>query len=157
MCLYFNCCVNNKKLKMNKKVIYVDMDGVLADYNGRCKELNVDPNNTDNIDGFFRSLKPLPGAIEAYRKLNKIYDVYVLSTAPWENVTALNDKNAWIKEYLPEAYKRVIYTHNKNLCMGDYLIDDRIKNGAGEFTGELIHFGSEKFPDWDAVLKYIGI
>ena len=142
---------------MNKKVIYVDMDGVLADYNGRCKELNVDPNNTDNIDGFFRSLKPLPGAIEAYRKLNKIYDVYVLSTAPWENVTALNDKNAWIKEYLPEAYKRVIYTHNKNLCMGDYLIDDRIKNGAGEFTGELIHFGSEKFPDWDAVLKYIGI
>lgn len=142
---------------MNKKVIYVDMDGVLADYNGRCKELNVDPNNTDNIDGFFRSLKPLPGAIEAYRKLNKIYDVYVLSTAPWENVTALNDKNAWIKEYLPEAYKRVIYTHNKNLCMGDYLIDDRTKNGAGEFTGELIHFGSEKFPDWDAVLKYIGI
>lgn len=142
---------------MNKKVIYVDMDGVLADYNGRCKELNVNPNNTDNIDGFFRSLKPLPGAIEAYRKLNEIYDVYVLSTAPWENVTALSDKNAWIKEYLPEAYKRVIYTHHKNLCIGDYLIDDRTKNGAGEFKGELIQFGTEKFPDWNSVLKYIGV
>ena len=26
-----------------KKTVYVDMDGVLADYLGRCKELNIDP------------------------------------------------------------------------------------------------------------------
>jgi 5'-nucleotidase len=31
--------------------------------------------------------------------------------------------------------------------MGDYLIDDRLKNGAGEFKGELIHFGTDKFPE----------
>jgi 5'(3')-deoxyribonucleotidase len=104
---------------MKRKTIYVDMDGVLADYDGRCVELNVDPNNTDNIEGFFRSLKPLPGAIEAYRKLNKIHDVYVLTTAPWDNPTALSEKNAWIKEYLPEAYKRVIYTHHKNFLLAE--------------------------------------
>ena len=74
-----------------------------------------------------------------------------------ENVTELSDNNEWIKEYLPEAYKRVIYTHHKNLCIGDYLIDDRTKNGAGEFKGELIQFGTEKFPDWNSVLKYIGV
>jgi hypothetical protein len=39
--------------------------------------------------------------------------------------------------------------------MGDYLIDDRTKNGAGEFKGELIHFGTDKFPDWDSVLEYL--
>lgn len=146
------------KYKNNmKKTIYVDMDGVLADYDGRCKELNVDPHNTDNIEGFFRSLKPLPGAIKAYRKLNEVHDVYILSTAPWNNPTALSEKNAWIKEYLPEAYKRVIYTHHKNLCVGDYLIDDRTKNGAGEFTGELIQFGSDKFPNWGKVLEYLNV
>lgn len=26
---------------------------------------------------------------------------------------------------------------------------------AGEFIGEHIHFGTEKFPDWDAVCTYL--
>ena len=39
--------------------------------------------------------------------------------------------------------------------IGDYLIDDRRFNGASEFTGEWIHFGSEKFPNWNSVLKYL--
>lgn len=37
--------------------------------------------------------------------------------------------------------------------MGHYLIDDRTKYGAGEFIGEHIMFGSDKYTDWDAVLK----
>jgi hypothetical protein len=41
--------------------------------------------------------------------------------------------------------------------MGDYLIDDRKANGAGEFRGTHIHFGTEEFPDWAAVLKYLNI
>lgn len=138
-----------------RKIVYVDMDGVLCDYIGYCNEHNLNPNDTDNEAGLFFSLKPIPGAIEGFRKLMEYYDVYVLSTAPWENVTALSEKNAWIKEYLPESYKRVIYSHNKHLCVGDYLIDDRLKNGSEKFTGELIHFGTDKYPDWDSVLKYL--
>ena len=45
--------------------------------------------------------------------------------------------------------------HCKNLCKGDYLIDNRPKNGAAEFEGEWIEFGSAKFPDWDSVLEYL--
>ena len=40
------------------------------------------------------------------------------------------------------------------IIKGDYLIDDRMKNGASEFQGKLIQFGSEQFPDWDAILEY---
>ena len=43
----------------------------------------------------------------------------------------------------------------EHLSIGDYLTDDRLKKGAGQFTGEHIHFGTEKFPDWDSVLKYL--
>jgi hypothetical protein len=46
------------------------------------------------------------------------------------------------------------------MLIGDYLIDDRLKNGAGKFKGELIHFGYDyvndkinPYPDWDSVLK----
>ncbi|QVJ82180.1 sigma-70 family RNA polymerase sigma factor [Xylanibacter ruminicola] len=49
----------------------------------------------------------------------------------------------------------MIITHRKDLCLGDYLIDDRGKNGTSEFSGEWIEFGSEKFPDWESVLKYL--
>jgi 5'-nucleotidase len=72
------------------------------------------------------------------------FDTYILSTAPWKNPTALNDKLRWVKKYLGDyAYKRLI------------LIDDRTKNGASEFEGEHILFGSEKFPDWASVLEYL--
>lgn len=43
----------------------------------------------------------------------------------------------------------------KDLVEGDYLIDDRGKNGTSEFKGEWIHFGSERFPNWKAVLEYL--
>jgi hypothetical protein len=32
------------------------------------------------------------------------------------------------------------------------LIDDRGKNGASEFEGKWIQFGSDRFPDWQSVL-----
>ena len=53
------------------------------------------------------------------------------------------------------AYKRVIFSHHKILNKGDYLIDDRTKNGASEFEGEHIHFDTEKFQTWDDVTNYL--
>jgi len=46
-----------------------------------------------------------------------------------------------VKKHLGEkAWKRLILSHHKNLNKGDFLVDDRDKNGAGEFTGTLITF-----------------
>jgi len=67
-----------------------------------------------------------------------------------------SDKLVWVKKYLgTHAYKRLILSHHKELNIGDYLIDDKLKNGADKFQGELIHFGSDKFPAWDAVVVYL--
>ncbi len=53
------------------------------------------------------------------------------------------------------AYKKLILSHNKGLLKGDFLIDDRTVNGVSEFEGEHIHFGSENFPNWESVIKYM--
>ena len=145
------------------KIVYVDMDGVLVDFQSGInllsdKELVLFQNNFDEVPGIFSRMKPIDGALEAFEKLNKHFDVYILSTAPWENPTALNDKLAWIKQNIGDlAKKRVIFSHNKHLNMGDYLIDDRLANGAGDFKGTHIHFGTDEFPNWTSVLNYLNI
>jgi len=61
-----------------------------------------------------------------------------------------------VQKHLGEkAHKRLIISHHKNMNKGQYLIDDREKNGAIDFEGELIRFGSEQFHDWQSVLKYL--
>lgn len=142
-------------------IVYVDMDNVLVDFPWGIKQLPDEvkekyKDNLDEIPGFFSDLPPVEGAIEGFRRLQDQYDTYILSTAPWGNPTAWTDKLLWIKQHLPKAgYKRLILSHHKNLNDGDYLIDDRKANGAGEFPGEHIHFGSDRFPDWAAVLDYL--
>ena len=143
------------------KILFVDMDNVLVDFKSGInnlseKDKNKYLNNYDEFPGIFSLMNPMPNAIESYQKLSKTYDTYILSTAPWNNPTAWSDKLLWVKRYLGNyAYKRLILSHNKNLNFGDYLIDDRLANGAGDFKGELIQFGSEKFKTWKDVLNYL--
>ena len=146
---------------MKKKILYVDMDNVLVDFPSAFEK--VDPellekfkDDEDEIPGIFALMEPMKGAIESYKELAEHFETYILSTSPWENDTALADKLNWVKKYLGEvAYKRVIFSHNKHLNVGDYLIDDRTANGAGEFKGEHIHFGTEEFSDWGKVKDYL--
>lgn len=144
-----------------KKIVYVDMDNVLVDFPSGIERLSEDMRQEydgrfDDAPEIFKHMDPIEGAVEGFIKLSEVYDTYVLSTSPWNNPSAWSDKLLWIKKHLGDhAYKRLILSHHKNLNMGDYIIDDRTKRGVDKFTGEHIHFGSERFPDWSAVLAYL--
>ena len=146
---------------MKLKVVYVDMDDVLVDFQSGIDSLSdeerrVYKDNIDNVPGIFSKMQPLDGAIEGYKKLTEHFDVYILSTAPWNNPSAWSDKLLWVQKHLGDiAYKRLILSSNKHLNAGDYLIDDRTANGASDFKGEHIHFLTEKFKNWDDVLNYL--
>jgi 5'(3')-deoxyribonucleotidase len=61
----------------------------------------------------------------------------------------------WIVEHFGELFKKkMAITHLKNMLIGDYLIDDRTKNGAGEFNGTHIHFGNNGI-GWNEVLEIL--
>ena len=146
---------------MKLKVVYVDMDDVLVYFQSGIDSLSdeereVYKDNIDNAPGIFSKMQPLDGAIEGYKKLTEYFDVYILSTAPWNNPSAWSDKLLWVQKHLGDiAYKRLILSSNKHLNAGDYLIDDRTANGASDFKGEHIHFLTEKFKNWDDVLNYL--
>ena len=144
-----------------KKILYVDMDGVLVDFKTalphvRPELLREFDGHLDDVPGIYSLMEPMPGAKVAFVELCALFDTYILSTSPWENPSAWSDKLCWVKAYLGEpAYKRLILSHHKNLNGGDFLIDDRIKHGVKKFAGEHIHFGSEKYPDWPKVMEYL--
>lgn len=158
----------------DKKILYIDMDGVIVDFERSVKEKKADygfvyltsyEDHPDLIPKVFIDARPINGALPAIKKLldSGKYEMYLATTAPWGNPTAMNEKLLWVKQWLGnDFHKKLITTHRKDLLMGDYLIDDRVKNGAGEFKGELISFGYDyenkkqnEYPDWDSVLKIL--
>lgn len=150
---------------MLKKIVYVDMDNTIVDFKSGIKRLSksdtkVYKDRYDEHPYIFTLMDPIKDSLESVEKLNKQYDLYILSTAPWDNPNAWKQKRDWIGKYFGDKkkdvfYKKVILTHNKNLNKGDYLIDDRPHNGAENFEGEWIRFGSKNFPDWKSVTKYL--
>lgn len=137
------------------------MDGVIVDFMQSVKnhpEIEKYKNEIDALPNVFLNALPMEHAIDSVGKLLDCgkYEVYIASTAPWGNIDSLSHKRIWIEKYFGDRLKkRLILTHRKDFLMGDYLIDDRLKNGAGEFKGELLHFGTTKYPDWKSVLEYL--
>ena len=158
-----------KKARAGDK-IFIDMDNCLVNFQSGIDKLSksvlskYEWEDLDEVPGIFSKMEPNPGAIEVIKKLSRIYDLYILSTAPWENPTAWSDKLLWIQKYFGKGkdsifYKKIILSHHKDfeLTSGAYLIDDRIKNGADEWDkkDKLIRFGNSQFPDWGAVGRFL--
>ena len=126
--------------EMKKKIVYFDMDNTLVNFQSAIDQLPTQVKESykgelDNVPGIFSKMKPINEMVHLFNQMaaDERYDVYILSTSPWDNPTAASDKVAWVKKYLPlYGYKRLILSHNKHLNIGDYLIDDRTTNGAGE-------------------------
>ena len=146
------------------KIIYIDLDGVVADFEkGRLQHplSKITPyiGRPDKLPGVYENLDPITDSIECVTELfnNSDFDVYFLSSAPWDNPEAWTHKRLWVAKYFDVKIirKRLILSHHKQLLIGEYLIDDNKWNGASEFQGKWIHFGSQEFPDWKTVLNFL--
>lgn len=148
-------------IPITKPLVLIDMDGVLCDFDKRKKELEEKGFKGGSIfkhPDAYKNLEPIEGAIEAWYKLQEKYETYILSTPAWSNPDSWSEKRIWIDEHLGRsAHKKLILSHHKGLIKGDYLIDDRLANGVGDFEGIHIHFGTNEYPDWESVLQRLGI
>jgi len=157
---------------MMKKIIYIDMDGVLVDFGHQVKMARNDPtisqrlkNLPDQIPNIFKNPPVYDGAIEAINQLyeSNLYDLFIATSPSWNNTMSFTHKRLWIEKYFGQIFKKKMFiTHRKDLLIGDYLIDDRLANGAKDFKGKLLRFGYDyekkiwnEYLDWDSVINYL--
>lgn len=148
----------------NKKIVYIDMDGVMCDFAKNYREwLQIQPEREfpQSRPGFFTELEPIEGAIDTIKWLDQIDSlaVFILTAPSIKNVHCYAEKRMWVERYLGmEMVGRLIISGYKHLNRGDYLIDDA-KEGRGQedFEGTLLLFGGETYPDWKAIEQYFRV
>jgi 5'-nucleotidase len=147
---------------MVKKIIYIDLDDTICDYSNAHKlalKLNPEVLFPQSQSGFFRGLLPIKGSIELMKELlaSELYDPFILTAPSTLNPLCYTEKRLWVEDYLGMEYvDRLIISPRKDLLKGSYLIDD-YNYGKGQelFSGEIIHFGTSKFPDWKTIKDFL--
>jgi 5'(3')-deoxyribonucleotidase len=108
------------------------------------------------LPGFFASFEPIIDAVKSVNELRSEHDVWIATAPSVRNPNSYTDKRLLIEKTFDYDFcKKLIITPNKGLLKGDVLIDD-YDHGRGQenFEGELIHFGSSDYPNWQSIMKY---
>jgi len=142
-----------------KKIMYIDMDGVISDFSREHKILEEEQGRAihrPDLHVDYGKLQAIPGAKDALIKLNKDFDIFIASTPPWSRPDMWAAKRRWIEQHFPYLKRKLILTHRKDLLIGDVLIDDSRWRGQPDFQGTWIWFGhNQRCLDWPSTLEYI--
>lgn len=156
---------------MAHKVILVDLDGPLANFEGEFLKrwrqqfpneffIPLEKRRTFFLNdeyperfrkevvriittaGFFADLPLVQGGVDAIKEMVALNNKVIVCTSDlYTNTTGLDDKRVWVQKYLGHDFaKTMIFTRDKTLVRGDYLIDDK-----PDITGLL-------GPDWKHVI-----
>lgn len=147
-----------------KKIVFVDMDDTIADFQGshhfpkdQCREHIHEMYNTN----FFLSLKVIKGALVAVRQIIRMgYDVQILSQPLAESAHSYSEKVQWIGLHFPELISKINFTQDKGLFRGDYLIDDNPQKWKEKFEangGKFIHFDytQDHEKNWKQIAEFL--
>lgn len=138
-----------------KPRVLLDCDGVLSDFTGGFLDLvnaefgtNHQPADVTSYDiaeslgwgaaharraydmirdaeGFASYLRFLPGSQDGVRELQRIADIYVVTSPWWSAPTWCNDRTNWLRSYFGIEADHIVHTSAKHICVGDFLVDDK--------------------------------
>lgn len=141
-----------------ERIISLDCDGVLADFNAYLLELVGSDRTVDDVDdfkllrcierwhgremrdlaesmlndpGFTLSQPILPWARELVDECRKLATEVNVVTAPWSSMGWYDARVAWLKRELGFKHEEVAVMRRKHNVFSDLFIDDRTSNVIG--------------------------
>lgn len=144
-------------MKVKKLDIIVDLDGIVVNLISRWlqkyNDTYADNISVDKITKFdfdslvkpecgkkiydfldydtFRYCNPIPGAVEALKKLNDTHFIHIVSAHSAAIPSSAVAKYEWCQEYIPFIeQKKITICHQKHLIIGDVIIDDKYQTVA---------------------------
>lgn len=95
-----------------------------------------------------------PSFQKAVRMLIENYQVYFVAPLPWRGDGG-RLVMSWLEEYVNvPAWGHTIFTNQRQLLYGDYLIETEKTEGA---MATRIEFGSDTFKTWDDIIDYFAL
>lgn len=126
--------IDDRQEKRERRVVYIGIDA-LRDARGQ----------------------QMSSAMKAFCYLIENYDVHIVAAAPDYDTLYIKEVQEWAKDIVNvPAFHHLTFTNHKNLLYGDYLIDPDKGNGAQDFLGTRIEFGSDTFKTWEEIIEYFG-
>lgn len=149
------------------KTVFIDMDGVLADFDAEMRYLRQGPWDRKQdppemyLQHFFARLPVMAGAKGSVTHLFNLersgHAKFYVATKPVRNLWCAGEKQKWIDQHFPELSKRMLMVCDKALLHGDLLIDnDHEGRWEKVFRGTLIKFDHARPEEsWAAALKQV--
>lgn len=90
-----------------------------------------------NTPGFFLEAPVMPGSITVVERLNRQYDLYIVSSA-MEFPLSLYEKYQWLQQYFSFlSWEQMVLCGSKKIVHGDIMLDDHFKN-LDHFNGKTL-------------------
>ena len=136
---------------MLNKTLYIELENVLCNYNGRFFELRAeyDCDDINELPIHYKDMEPIDGAIEAVEECAENLNVYIVT--PDEQ---REEKTEWVRTHLPQVVDNILFCNIEEIRDGNYLVCMNKEKG-GCFRGRLIEYYSMNFPTWLEILNYI--
>lgn len=121
--------IDDKQEGRQRPIVYIDIEAMRDSYGNATASMH-----------------------KAYEMLLETYSVYVVADAPTNDHTYITAVQDWAEKFLSTpAYDRVVFTNQRQLLYGDYMVTP---HPCPDFMGTTIEWGSDEFKTWEEIITF---
>ena len=121
--------IDDRQEKRDRPIIYIGVEALMDSYG-----------------------KPVSSSQKAVRQLIEHYQVFFVAPALSSVPSSYSETTSWLEEYVNvPAWGHTVFTNQRHLLYGDYLIGKKKEEGA---MATLLEYGSDTFKTWEDIIEY---